>query len=83
MRRFTYFLNLGKKLNLGMERLKEIECPCCGMTMVGEYDICPICDWENDPLQLEDPDFSGGANEMSLNEAKAAMQQVRDGKKWS
>lgn len=52
--------------------LKEIECPCCGRTMVGEYDICPVCKWENDPVQLRKPDFQGGANKMSLDEAKEA-----------
>lgn len=58
-----------------MMKLKEVKCPCCGMTMVSDYDICPICDWENDPLQMANPDLSGGANEMSLNEARTAMRR--------
>lgn len=48
------------------------KCPCCGETLVGEYDICPVCNWENDPIQAENPDYSGGANRMSLQEARAA-----------
>ena len=35
-----------------------------------EYDICSICSWENDPIQEEHPDMRGGANVMSLYEAK-------------
>lgn len=36
----------------------------------GSYDICPICDWEDDPVQLRWPDFAGGANHPSLIEAQ-------------
>ncbi len=52
--------------------LTEIKCPCCGETVVGEYDICEVCFWENDPIQLSKPDMRGGANRMSLNEARIA-----------
>ena len=48
-------------------------CPCCGKVTVSEYDICPVCTWENDPIQTERPDFRGGANVMSLIEAKQAF----------
>ncbi|PCD78924.1 hypothetical protein CO710_09635 [Acetobacter orleanensis] len=47
-------------------------CPCCGVTVIsvlGEYEICPICNWEDDPLQASDPDYVGGANPISLNQA--------------
>lgn len=47
-------------------------CPCCGRTGVEEYDICPVCGWENDPVQLRKPDFAGGANKMSLEQARNA-----------
>ena len=50
----------------------KIPCPCCGKTMVEEYDICEVCDWENDPVQLWKPDREGGANKMSLNDAREA-----------
>ncbi|EGN7764477.1 hypothetical protein ISN88_004608, partial [Escherichia coli] len=39
------------------------------------YEICPICGWEDDPVQSADPDFSGGANSPSLNEAKRAFNE--------
>ncbi|MGA8943295.1 MAG: CPCC family cysteine-rich protein [Thermoactinomyces sp.] len=50
-------------------------CPCCGyLTRIeeepGSYDICPVCYWEDDPVQFKDPNFHGGANEVSLNEAR-------------
>lgn len=49
-------------------------CPCCGYLVFcrppGSYDICPICDWEDDPVQLRWPDFAGGANHPSLIEAQ-------------
>lgn len=52
--------------------MKKIKCPCCGQETVSEYDVCPVCYWENDPIQLQNPNFSGGANQMSLTEAKEA-----------
>lgn len=59
-----------------MTKLNEtIKCPCCGKTMVGEYDVCSVCNWENDPIQLWKPDRKGGANRMSLNEAREAFQK--------
>lgn len=50
-------------------------CPCCGYLTFTEkpnntYIICPVCRWEDDEVQTEDPDFRGGANRVSLNEAK-------------
>lgn len=57
-------------------RLNEIsKCPCCGRTSVREYDICAECGWENDPIQFDHPDFSGGANVMSLNQARDAYRK--------
>ncbi len=62
-----------------MKKMKETNketnimfCPVCGKTSVGEYDICCNCGWENDPIQLDNPTFSGGANKMSLEEARQA-----------
>lgn len=48
-------------------------CPCCGNNTISElggYEICPICRWEDDPIQSSDPSFSGGANDLSLYEAQ-------------
>lgn len=50
-------------------------CACCGKSIVGFYGVCRVCGWENDPLQNERPDYGGGANRMSLNEARIAYSQ--------
>jgi hypothetical protein len=53
-----------------------IECPVCAMPVFapndfpGSYCICPKCGWEDDNLQYYDPDYEGGANNVSLNQAK-------------
>jgi hypothetical protein len=50
-------------------------CPCCGYRTLsefpGSYEICSICFWEDDPVQLLDPGFTGGANRLSLVECQA------------
>ncbi len=48
-------------------------CPCCGYKILaesGNYDRCPICYWEDDPSQFEDPDLEGGPNAPSLRQAQ-------------
>ena len=47
-------------------------CPVCGKHELLFFDVCDECGWENDPLQHDKPDYRGGANHMSLNEAKIA-----------
>jgi hypothetical protein len=50
-------------------------CPCCGYRTLeseppGTYIICPICFWEDDGIQFDDPDYEGGANKVSLRQAQ-------------
>jgi hypothetical protein len=50
-------------------------CPCCGYLTLGEkppgtYEVCPVCFWEDDPIQFQDPTYSGGANRVSLEKAR-------------
>ncbi len=48
-------------------------CTCFGATTIsapGEYEVCERCVWEDDPVQSADPDYAGGANVMSLNQAR-------------
>jgi hypothetical protein len=43
------------------------------MTLKGEYGsyaTCPLCDWEDDPVQLANPTSEGGANKKSLLQAQ-------------
>lgn len=48
-------------------------CPVCGeytFADVNDFDICPICGWENDIYGEIYPDSDGGANTTSLNDMK-------------
>jgi hypothetical protein len=58
----------------GSHKLKKYQCPCCGYytleSKTHNYEICPVCYWEDDPHQYKDPEFHGGANHMSLNDAR-------------
>lgn len=47
-------------------------CPVCGETQLEDMEVCNVCEWQNDRVQLRHPDWSGCANNMSLNEAKEA-----------
>lgn len=56
----------------------EYLCPCCEKHLFyerGSYEICPVCNWEDDPVQSKKPDLAGGANQMSLNEARRAYRE--------
>ena len=49
--------------------------PCCGYYTFhekpgGNYDICPVWFWEDDPIQLNDPTYEGEANRVSLLRAQ-------------
>ena len=49
-------------------------CVCCGFRTlpepVGSYEICPVCFWEDDLVQLAFPNMNGGANKVSLIEGQ-------------
>ena len=50
-----------------------MKCPVCGkydFEEWGDFDICPVCKWENDGLQHNDHNIPGGANHLSVNEAR-------------
>lgn len=54
--------------------MQKYTCPCCGYKTIERadtfYDLCPVCFWETDPIQLADPHYKGGANQPSLAEAQ-------------
>lgn len=53
--------------------MEKYKCPCCGCYALAEdkeYEICPVCFWERDSVQEKQPDFAGGSNIMSLNQAR-------------
>ncbi len=50
-------------------------CPCCGYKTLSEkasgtFEICDICFWEDDNIQLDDPNYEGGANRVSLKQGQ-------------
>ena len=56
-------------------------CPCCGNLTLddkppGTWLICEVCWWEDDATQFADPDLSGGANRVSLNEARRHFRDI-------
>jgi hypothetical protein len=60
-------------MNTGKTNYDLLPCPCCDsttLTMRGCYEICDVCDWEDDPVQSADPAYPGGANRVSLNQAR-------------
>jgi hypothetical protein len=53
-------------------------CPCCGYRTLPErraYELCPVCFWEDDPNQADEPLSSEGANGVSLIEAQKTFIQ--------
>lgn len=53
----------------------KYKCPCCENSTLlekptGTHQICPICKCEDDEIQYYNPDYKGGANKESLNEAR-------------
>ena len=64
-------------------RLKKMnyKCPCCGHLTydeptTGNFEICPVCFWEDDNVQMKEPDYEGCANEVSLNQAKKTLKNM-------
>lgn len=54
-------------------------CPVCGKFRFLEddnFEICKVCGWEDDGLQRDDPDLAGGANVISLNQAREVWKQT-------
>lgn len=59
-----------------MAETGSFPCPCCGCLTLPEpppntFFICPVCFWEDDGVQLDDPSYTGGANRVSLAGARA------------
>jgi hypothetical protein len=58
---------------------ERFTCPCCGHRTFteppGSYEICSVCFWEDDVVQLLDPAYQGGANVLSLMDCQVNYQQ--------
>jgi Cysteine-rich CPCC len=60
---------------------RRFACPCCEhLTLTepptGTFAICPVCRWEDDNVQFLDPDRAGGANRVSLGQARRNFRRV-------
>jgi hypothetical protein len=62
--------------------MKELlPCPCCGsrvLSEAGAYEVCEVCHWEDDPVQSANPLYAGGANKMSLGEARKRWRERQE-----
>ena len=64
---------------MGLKWKPNCVCPICEKHQFEySYDICPVCFWENDNVQYNDPDFYGGANNLSLNDYKKRWKKLND-----
>jgi hypothetical protein len=56
-----------------------LPCPVCRyhtFEIIGDWDICPVCGWNSDPVQEAMPDDSTGANGISLNDARNNFEAI-------
>lgn len=61
---------------MGEER---IVCACCGREMPEDFvigHICYYCGWQSDYVQEAYPDTNGGANDVSLNQARRSFKET-------
>jgi hypothetical protein len=42
------------------------------------HEICEVCDWQDDRIQRYDPDYTGGANHLSLNQSREAFAEGKN-----
>ena len=58
---------------------KKYPCPCCGYLVFdqapGSFDICPICYWEDEAMQLRYPNEIG-ANRLTLIESQTNFESL-------
>lgn len=57
-----------------MQKPEKFACRCCGFLTLDEeprntFEICPVCFWEDDAVQIEEPAL-GGANYVTISEAR-------------
>jgi hypothetical protein len=62
--------------------MKKHKCPCCEYLTLeecssGSYEVCPVCFWEDDYIQSKNPNLEGGANKLSLNQARNSFLKIK------
>ncbi len=66
------------------ENTIKCKCPCCEHITLSEerkWEICDVCFWEDDLFQYNSPDYEGGANGVSLNQARKNFKKFGPSKK--
>lgn len=61
--------------------MAKYKCICCGNCTLssespGTFEICPVCYWEDDNIQFDNPDYEEGANNISLNKARENFKRI-------
>lgn len=55
------------------------KCKACGIGKIEMFhSVCRVCGWEDDDVQNLDPDYPGGANDMSLNQHKKFWEDSKE-----
>ena len=60
---------------------RRYPCACCGCLTLeerppGTGSVCPVCAWQDDPLQFDDPRWEDGRNGVSLRQARRNHRRV-------
>ena len=61
--------------------MNKRKCPVCGeyeFESADDFEICKVCGWEDDGIQLATPNLSGGAKRMSLTQTRKAWSEDRE-----
>jgi hypothetical protein len=57
----------------------QYTCLGCGFRVFSEppgtFEICPVCGWEDDNVQADDPSYQGGANGICLTDHQQSVLQ--------
>jgi len=72
---------LGKEIQVQGKEEYLFPCPCCSYRTLkshGEYDICPICYWEDDGNDEAGLSVYSIPNHMTLAEAKEKFKKLLD-----
>ena len=57
-----------------MSMAPQFQCPCCDYVSLAErshFDICDVCFWEDDGLDVDQLDVYSGPNHMTLRAGRA------------
>lgn len=55
------------------------KCPVCAKYQFSDkasFEVCSFCGWEDDIVQLSNPDFVGGANKLSLRQYRKEYKKI-------